>query len=383
MGMVYPRFFRRLTTMANQNHLMHPRAANNYADNGYFPTDSATLFGIVKRLDIAGNHIRIFDPCCGAGDALTSIHEHLSSCGSVCRSYGIELSRERAEQAAGRLDYVIRGDIESCILQSKQVGLLFLNPPYGYAAADQLSNSRTKRLEEIFFSLTVPALQENGILVLIVPATALTDTFTQEIALRFAEVRMFRAGVDTYKQVVIFGIKPKLRTAIGKTLAKRQQSVLLQYDAAPAIDTGADFIYEVPQAPAGQFRPLNHTVDAEGLTAELMPLHGESLWPHFRQWFGAELVQEKRRPLCALGSWHAALALAAGQVNGIVTASDGRRLLIKGSTFKTKVDSVEEQEKGDGSTVVVTTRLDRFVPSIRAFDLTVGRPSFGDVLTIK
>ena len=66
-----------------------------------------------------------------------------------------------------------------------------------------------------------------------------------------------------------------------------------------------------------------------------------------------------------------------------MTASDGRRLLIKGSTFKTKVDSVEEQEKGDGSTVVVTTRLDRFVPSIRAFDLTVDRPSFGDVLTIK
>ncbi len=62
---------------------------------------------------------------------------------------------------------------------------------------------------------------------------------------------------------------------------------------------------------------------------------------------------------------------------------NGRRLLIKGSTFKTKVDSVEEQEKGDGSTVVVTTRLDRFVPSIRAFDLTVDRPSFGDVLTIK
>lgn len=50
MGMVYPRFFRRLTTMANQNHLMHPRAANNYADNGYFPTDSATLARSEERL---------------------------------------------------------------------------------------------------------------------------------------------------------------------------------------------------------------------------------------------------------------------------------------------------------------------------------------------
>ena len=370
--------------MPDTNHLMHPRAANNYADNGYFPTDSATLAGIVKRLDIAGNHIRIFDPCCGVGDALAFVGGHLGSCGSVCQSYGIELDGNRAEAAAGQLDFVVRGDIENCLFRPKQVGLLFLNPPYGFTAADQLSSKRTKRLEEIFFDLTVPALQENGILVLIVPVTALTDTFTQEVASRFTEIRMFKAAVDTYKQVVIFGIRPKIRADIGKKLAKQQQAVLLQHEQAlPISETEVDFYYEVPQAPAGQFRPLNHNIDAAGLAAELAPLHSQSLWPHFGQWFGGALVQEKRRPLCALGSWHAALALAAGQVNGIVTASDGRRLLIKGSTFKTKVDSVEEQEKGDGSTVVVTTRLDRFVPSIRAFDLTVDRPSFGDVLTIK
>ena len=86
--------------MPDTNHLMHPRAANNYADNGYFPTDSATLAGIVKRLDIAGNHIRIFDPCCGVGDALAFVGGHLGSCGSVCQSYGIELDGNRAEAAA-------------------------------------------------------------------------------------------------------------------------------------------------------------------------------------------------------------------------------------------------------------------------------------------
>lgn len=91
---------------------------------------------------------------------------------------------------------------------------------------------------------------------------------------------------------------------------------------------------------------------------------------------------EKRRPLCALGKWHAALALAAGQVSGIVTASDGRRLLIKGSTHKTQVSSTEEVMKSDGSVDYVITNLDRFVPSIRAIDLTEGA-GFGDVLTIK
>ena len=370
--------------MPDTNHLMHPRAANNYADNGYFPTDSATLAGIVKRLDIAGNHIRIFDPCCGVGDALAFVGGHLGSCGSVCQSYGIELDGSRAEAAAGQLDFVVRGDIENCLFRPKQVGLLFLNPPYGFTAADQLSTTHTKRLEEIFFDLTVPALQENGILVLIVPTTALTDTFTQEIASRFTEVRMFKAGVDTYKQVVIFGIRPKFRAAIGKKLAKQQQTVLLQHEQAlPIAEVEVDFSYEVPQAPAGQFRPLNHSIDTEGLAAELPPLHSQSLWPHFGQWFGGALVQEKRRPLCPLGSWHTALALAAGQVNGIVTAADGRRLLVKGSTFKTKVDSVEEQEKSDGSSIIVTTRLDRFVPSIRAYDLTPGTAAFGDVLTIK
>ena len=369
--------------MANPNHLMHPRAANNYADNGYFPTNNATLAGIASRLDIAGNSIRIFDPCCGGGDALAYLSEHLQACGSNCKSFGIELDSRRAADAADRLDFVIQGDIESCIIQPKQVGLLFLNPPYGYAAADQLGNDRTKRLEEVFFRLTVPSLQENGILVLIVPTTALTDAFTQEIASHFTQVQMFKAGVDTYKQVVIFGTKPQRRTAIGKTLAKQQQAVLLQHEVAPAIGAAVDFGYEVPPAPAGNFRPLNHRVEAAGLADELPGLISQSLWPHFGQWFGGRLVQEKRRPLCALGSWHAALALAAGQVNGIVTASGGRRLLIKGSTFKSKVSSVEEQEKDDGSTLIVTTQLDRFVPSIRAFDLTPDSPAFGDVLTIK
>ncbi len=367
----------------NTNHLMHPRVANNYADKGYFPTDEISLDGICARLDISGEKIRIFDPCCGGGDALASVAQALSNAGCICESYGIELDHLRAAAASTKLSFAIQGDIESCITQAKQVGLLFLNPPYGYAAADHLSNARTKRLEEIFFSTTVPTLQEKGILVLIVPTTALTETFTQEIASRFIEVRMFKAGVDTYKQMVIFGIKPKTRASISKAVLKQQQAMLMKPENAPALTEPVDFWYEIPPATTGVFRPINHRPDAVGLAVELSTLHNQTLWPHIGEWFGSGLALTKRRPLCPLGPWHTALALAAGQVNGIVQSGDGRKLLVKGSTYKIKVSTIEEQEKSDGQIDIVTTQIDRFVPSIRAIDLTVGSVGFGEVLTIK
>lgn len=366
------------------NHLMHPRTAHNHADNGYFPTDNATLQGIAARLDIAGSSNRIFDPCCGTGAALAFLGNHLAECGSDCRQFGIELDNDRAEAARAMLDTVVRGDIESCILQPRTVGMLFLNPPYGFAAADHLSNSRTKRLEEMFFDMTVPVLQDNGIFVFIIPVAALSEKLTFEIASRFIHLRMYKAAVDTYRQVVIMGIKPKSRSSIGKTLLKAQQQMLLQPEAAVAVDCAeTDFWYEVPEAVVKPFKPLNHQVDAAGLAAELEYLTAQTLWPHFGSVFNKSALLEKRRPLCALGKWHAALALAAGQVSGIVSSADGRRLLIKGSTHKTKVVSTEEQFKDDGSVVYTTTELDRFVPRIRAVDLTVGSDAFGDVLVIK
>lgn len=368
----------------SQNHLMHPRVANNHADNGYFPTDDATLAGIAARLDIGGGDIRIFDPCCGTGAALAKLSEHLSACGSLCRSFGVELDAERAADASAVLGHVVRADIENCLMQPKTVGLLFLNPPYGYANRDQLSSESGRRLEQVFLDRTMHVLQEGGILVLIVPVQSLSESFTREIASRFAELRMYRAAVDTYKQVVIFGIKPRLRADIGRSLAKRQQAVLMRPEnALPIRETAADCCYEVPPSPEKPFRPISFKVEAAGLAGELATLGSQTLWPHFGQWFAEALSPDKRRPLCALGQWHAALALAAGQVSGIVTAADGRRLLVKGSTYKTKVTTAEEQYGDDGNITVTTTALDRFVPSIRAIDLTVGSDGFGDVLTIK
>ena len=115
---------------------------------------------------------------------------------------------------------------------------------------------------------------------------------------------------------------------------------------------------------------------------ELGQQQSRTLWPSFSQHFGTSaVIAEKRRPLCALGQWHAALALAAGQVNGVVTSTNGRKLLVKGSTHKTKVET--KSEEYDNKDRLVVTSTDRFSPSIRAIDLTEGSPDFGRGLTIK
>lgn len=51
--------------------LMFPRLAHNFAKNGYYPTDEATLERILNALDAPYNQrVRILDPCAGEGMAI-------------------------------------------------------------------------------------------------------------------------------------------------------------------------------------------------------------------------------------------------------------------------------------------------------------------------
>lgn len=373
--------------METQNHLMHPRVAHNHRDNGYFPTDQATLSRIAACLDIpasAGGLLRIFDPCCGTGEALASLASTLQSEKISCQTYGIELEKDRAQEAMSRLTSVIKSDVENCTMQGSAVGLLFLNPPYGFAAKDNLSNQRTKRLEELFFARTFGTLQPGGVLVMIVPEAALTEHLTGEIATHCTDVRMIRAAADTYKQLVIFGIRPKNKASISKKQADAQQRLLLDFENAPETLPAGMPAYCVPIAPNKVFRPRSFKLEQDILERELGQQQSRTLWSSFSQYFGTSaVIAEKRRPLCALGQWHAALALAAGQVNGVVTSTSGRKLLVKGSTHKTKVETKSEEYGKKDRLVVTITSTDRFSPSIRAIDLTEGSSDFGRVLTIK
>ena len=85
-----------------------------------------------------------------------------------------------------------------------------------------------------------------------------------------------------------------------------------------------------------------------------------------------------------LSDWHLALVLAAGQVSGVVHSNDGTRTyVVKGDTFKHKKENIQYEDVGDDGIREVRTRLDVFVPVIKALDFSQDSPTFGQVLTIK
>jgi hypothetical protein len=104
------------------------------------------------------------------------------------------------------------------------------------------------------------------------------------------------------------------------------------------------------------------------------------LWHGFDARFG-RAESAHLRPLRDMTRWHLALALAAGQVTGVVRSPAGRVLLIKGGTFKQKERSTTIETDADGNVSETVALTDRFVPVINAIEFTPGR--LGRLVTIR
>ena len=367
-------------SQSQNNSLMFNRVAHNYANLGYYPTDDATVLGVTQRLDTRFEKIRIFDPCCGTGKALADIAQHLTECGAKVESHGVELEEGRANDAKKCLTRALQADFDNCFFRAKGVGLLFLNPPYGFGARDQLSTAKQMRLEEKFLKKSWDAMQSGGVCALIVPTQSLQKGFVGYIAAHLDKITVYRAAVDTYNQVVIMGTRPPRLTDITADTVRKQAELISDWANAPMItEPASGVLYEVPAMPDTPFNPINHIIDHKHLS-ETLP-RNKTLWQGFDNRFSGSLTLDKRRPLMPLSNWHTALALAAGQVEGIVEDTNGRRLLVKGATHKRKETKYTEEFDSKGDSIIIATATDRFVPCIRAIDLTQG-DNFGRVLTV-
>lgn len=195
--------------------LMFQRLAHNFAQNGYFPTDSETLSRILSVLKpCEEGDMRILDPCAGEGIALTECKQHLKA--ERTEAYGIEYDEDRAWHAKQLLNRCIHADIQHCVIGQRSFGLLFLNPPYGDLVADKAQTGFVQkgrpRLEKLFYQRTVSTLQMGGILVLIIPYHVLDKEFSHWIANHFDHVQIFLAPEQRYKQIVLFGIRQRSDT---------------------------------------------------------------------------------------------------------------------------------------------------------------------------
>jgi SAM-dependent methyltransferase len=378
--------------------LMFSRLANNYVKAGYFPTDEDTLSRIQSALATPPSNarrlIRVCDPCCGTGAALADIAQHLVDYQhglaqpSHIETLGVEFDKDRAWEAKKLLFRVIHADIHDVVIKPRSLSLLFLNPPYGFGVSDSANMDRNiadgaekaERLERTFLKKTASTLMPGGVLVYIVPFYALDDEIRTYLARHFKDLRFYMAPEKQFQQCVIFGVKVKPthpRKDVVEMLTKAQAGELKD-QVLPA--EWCETPYILPMATDDEFDFRAVRIDGDQLVEELKHFESSLLWSGFDRHFNQARASH-RRPLRELSRWHLALALAAGQVRGMIKSKSGRSFLIKGDTFKRKQRTVSMETDEKGNVRQTVTMLDKFVPVISAIEFTPG-PDKGRIVEI-
>jgi tRNA1(Val) A37 N6-methylase TrmN6 len=370
--------------------LMFARLARNFVKNGYFPTDDSSIEGILNcfRFSEMGT-VRIFDPCCGEGSALADCAYALREEGYRVESYGIEYDAERAQHAKQLLDHVVHSDMQDCVIKSTQFQVLWLNPPYGDRVSNQADIEDKKggrdRHEKYFLERTLPTLVFGGLLIYIIPNYVLDQTLSKKLARSLEGIRVFKAGDDKFKQVIIIGFRKKVDNSSHTDTVNALLAIGEDRDKASVISS-ADFnTFDIPVcSPSDALKPCElRTVKPTASQIAEVSKQYPCLWSHFNSMF-KQTQNVKRRPARKLSPWHLSLLLAAGQFSGIVQSQTGRKMLVKGSTYKQKmrkVESVINDASVNTETRIIDT--DTFVPRILGIDFTEGSEFFGDIFTIK
>lgn len=368
--------------------LMFPRLARNFAKNGYYPTDEATLERVLNALDASHDQrVRILDPCAGEGMAILETAHRVGR--ERTDAYGIEYDLERARHMQRVVDVGIQSDLMDTVISPRSFGLLFFNPPYGDLVGETdgskgYAGKGRQRLEKLFYQRSVHLLQYGGVMVMIVPGYVFDDELSSWVAQHFDRVSVYRAAVDTFQQVIVFGVRTRRNALLANSKAKEVKTLLQgvgSKDIEPDIlpEYWSSEPYDVPPATSSTPHCYRVSLEPEQLEQEMDRLGG--LWPDFNLAFWTDGVTQ-RRPLRQLSSWHLALSLAAGGISGIVTSRSGRQLVVKGDTFKEKAAKVEFEEDADGNITERRILTDRFVPAIMAWDVTQGSPERGKLFKI-
>ena len=167
---------------------------------GFYPTPPRVVDLIAQLIRVPSGYyyrnrevLRILDPCCGAGEAVAQLAERLSEPGSApVETCGVELHRDRAEQAVGRLDHTLSADLFQTSIANGAFGLAFVNPPYDHDA-------EKKRTEHSFLVHCTRYLTESGLLVFIVPRRRLAVS-ARYLAAHYQRLRCW-AFPDPERQV--------------------------------------------------------------------------------------------------------------------------------------------------------------------------------------
>ena len=309
------------------------------AKGGYYPTPDRVVDLVADLIQTPTGYyhrdretIRILDPCCGAGDALQRLAERLNRPNALSiETYGVELHRDRAEEAEKRLDRALASDLFATSIANGAFGLLLLNPPYDFDSED-------KRTEHAFLTHTTRYLAESGLLVFIVPRQRLAVS-ARYLSTHYGRMRCWAfpdPEREVFDQVVLMGYRKA--DPVPDALA---ESMVLEWAVGEPEPLRSSRYTEFTPAttPSGDVLFATRTVDpvAAATEAQRSGLWAsteitDSLWP---------AGDSRTRPLMPLRRGHMAMLVAAGFLDNLVLEGDGQRILVKGRTSK-EMELVED-----------------------------------------
>ena len=329
------------------------------AKGGFYPTPPNIVDMVAGLVHMPtqyyGCHetVRILDPCCGAGEALARLADRLGGPGAVpVETFGVELHPERAEQARGRLFRTLAVDLFGTSIANGAFGALLLNPPYDH-------DGETKRVEHRFLVHCTRYLDENGLLIFIVPRKRLAVS-ARYLASHYRRIRCWafpEPERDAFDQVVLMGY----RRAEPLSDPHAEEQIREWGDGEPETLAAYRYpVYTAQSTPTGDVLFAARTVDPMAAAAEarrsglwVSPEITDSLWP---------TGDLRTRPLMPLRKGHMAMLVAAGFLDNLCLESDDRRILVKGRTSKefvlVEVTDEKETYRERLRTTVVSLDLD-------------------------
>ena len=310
------------------------------AKGGYYPTPprvvdlvAQLLYGARGRARSADT-LRVLDPCCGAGDALAQFADLLRDRSTVpVETCGVELHRDRAEQAAHVLDRALACDLFATSIANNAFGVLLLNPPYDWDKED-------KRVEHAFLTHTTRYLTDGGLLLFIVPKQRLAVS-ARYLSSHYRDLRCWafpNPEREVFDQVVLVG---RRKGEPSPDPYAEEQVRDWAFGEPEEFSPRPYPVYDPPVVPQGDILFATRTVDPLAAVAEARK-NGlwasqevrDSLWP---------ADDRRTRPLMPLRRGHMAMLVAAGFLDNLVLEADGRRILVKGRTTKEMVLAEETE----------------------------------------
>ena len=301
---------------------------------GFYPTPDKTL-QLLRGWLVFKDHAKILDPCCGPGAALARLTKY-----SNAATYGVELDRERADQAAGKLNYLALGSIfDVRINPLASIGLLYLNPPY--------DTENGERVEMQFLKHATKWLCDSGTLVFLVPEHIFdVDKYRLWISHHYSDIRIVRVHRDDYplfKQAVMFA-------------RKRDESRYTKPSVFPEkpyrhIEDASPVPYIASYTPGPE---IFQGTDA--VTDEDVSNNRENVLREIQRMAGTHTGAVILRPLLPLRKGHLVSLITAGTIDGRVESIDGP-LVIKGFHDRKEERRIEDDVEITKETFSVGIRV--------------------------